>query len=167
MTKIELTPRLMMFSALLLLAFSAHLWSRVWVSLPTDERTIEQFVAQNVLLEPTAVDALLTTLDNYAPANQQAVDDNIALQKFDGKQLGDLYVSLFGIYKAEQQLKAILQIQDKTANTTVLRRVGVDEQIDELHILDLNTRQIKIRYQQQDVTLVLFVKSNEAASVEP
>ncbi|MFN6969849.1 MAG: hypothetical protein ACK4NN_03240 [Rheinheimera sp.] len=167
MTKIELTPRLMMFSALLLLAFSAHLWSRVWVPLPADERTIEQFVAQNVLLEPTAVDALLTTLDNYAPANQQAVDDNIALQKFDGKQLGDLYVSLFGIYKAEQQLKAILQIQDKTANTTVLRRVGVDEQIDELHILDLNTRQIKIRYQQQDVTLVLFVKSNEAASVEP
>ena len=167
MTKIELTPRLMMFSALLLLAFSAHLWSRVWVPLPADERTIEQFVAQNVLLEQTAVDALLTTLDNYAPANQQAVDDNIALQKFDGKQLGDLYVSLFGIYKAEQQLKAILQIQDKTANTTVLRRVGVDEQIDELHILDLNTRQIKIRYQQQDVTLVLFVKSNEAASVEP
>lgn len=167
MTKIELTPRLMMFSALLLLAFSAHLWSRVWVPLPADERTIEQFVAQNVLLEPTAVGALLTTLDNYAPANQQAVDDNIALQKFDGKQLGDLYVSLFGIYKAEQQLKAILQIQDKTANTTVLRRVGVDEQIDELHILDLNTRQIKIRYQQQDVTLVLFVKSNEAASVEP
>ena len=167
MTKIELTPRLMMFSALLLLAFSAHLWSRVWVSLPTDERTIEQFVAQDVLFEPTAVDALLTALDNYAPANQQAVDDNSALQKFDGKQLGDLYVSLFGIYKAEQQLKAILQIQDKTANTTVLRRVGVDEQIDELHILDLNTRQIKIRYQQQDVTLVLFVKSKEAASVEP
>lgn len=167
MTKIELTPKLLVFTALLLLSCSAHLFSRVWVPLPVDERNIEQFVAETALFEQPATDALLALLDSYAPASQHGVDNTDATPKFDGKQLGDLYVSLFGIYKVDQQLKAILQIQNKTTNNTTLKRLGVAEQFEELQVLELDTRQIRLRYQQQDITLVLFIKSNEAAPVEP
>lgn len=167
MTKIELTPKLMVYTALLLLLFSVHLFSRVWVPLSDDERNMEQFVAEGQIFEQPAAEALLKLLDGYAPANLNAAADAETMQKYDGKQLGDLYVSLLGIYKVDQQLRAILQIQNKTNNTKALKRVGVDEQVEELHILNLDTRHIRLRYQQQDVTLVLFIKSNEAAPVEP
>lgn len=160
MTKIELTPKLMVYTALLLLSFSAHLFSRVWVPLPEDDRTIEQFVPEGQVFQQPAADSLLQLLDGFASGDASNTDNPDAAQKYDGKQLGDLYVSLLGIYKVDQQLKAILQIQNKTENTKVLKRVGFDEHVEELHVLDLDIRHVRISYQQQDVTLVLFVKSN-------
>jgi hypothetical protein len=137
------------------------------VPVPDDERTIETFALEEQVSHQQSDENLLKLLDRFAPDATKSDENANAVQKYDGKQLGDLYVSLIGIYNTNQKLRAILQIQDKTDKTKQLSRLSVDESVKDIYVQHLDTRSITMRYQQQEVTLVLFIKANEATLVEP
>lgn len=139
-----------------------HLFTRVYLPLPLDERKLPEFSAE-LRLSSTDTDAPLVAMLKKYTAPPVDMREPASVQ-FDGRKLGEHYVELFGIYKAGGNYKAILSIQSGSAKDKQIIRLGLQEEHTGLRLTEIKARHITIEFEKQSVTLQLF-RSEQQGSV--
>jgi len=139
-----------------------HLFTRVYLPLPVDQRRLPDFSAELRLSSDDTNAPLVAMLKKYTAPSLDIIEP--ASVQFDGHKLGEHYVELLGIYNADGSFRAILSLQSGSAKDKQLIRLGLHEEYAGLCLTEIKARHITIEFEKQRVSLQLF-RSEQQGSV--